>query len=265
MPRSDHELLVRAALFQALARGFHYPTPDQAADLRTRLDRQIAQRAQLPQTPLDRALRAARRAWTEVSLPVLEAEYARLFLTGFTCPLHETAYGDGRRMAGRTAEIADISGFYLAFGLQPSAREADLPDHLCAELEFYSVLLLKQAYAQSRRWTARDRLARRAARIFMDDHLGRWVRAFHDSLQEQAPPPAYATLARLLVTAVEAECRRLRIHPRLLSGRIMGDDMQNEAFVCPHAGAEAGRNASPAWQPVFLAASHLPPTASPGS
>lgn len=71
----------------------------------------------------------------------------------------------------------------------------------------------------------------------MDDHLGRWVKSFADNLIEQAPPVAYRALTRLLVVAVDEECRRLRIHPQLLAGRISGDEMQAEEFICPH---EAG-------------------------
>lgn len=230
----EPDLLARAALFRLIAQGFHYPTPDLPHVIVTALNRQMAAQPRGALSPLFRALRAARAAWSNVYIPALEAEYTRLYLTGIASPPHETAYGDGRRMAGRTAEIADISGFYLAFGMQLSDREADLPDHLCTELEFYSILLMKQAYAHNQRWMERRRITERAARTFLEDHLGRWVEAFANSLIEQTPPVAYHALARLLVTAVRNECRRLRIRPRLLTGRLAADDMQTEEFVCPH-------------------------------
>ena len=63
------------------------------------------------------------------------------------------------------------------------------------------------------------------------------LKSFADNLIEQAPPVAYRALTRLLVVAVDEECRRLRIHPQLLAGRISGDEMQAEEFICPH---EAG-------------------------
>lgn len=248
----EPDLLSRAALFRGLARGFYYPVSRRPGDdprnevLQT-LTRQIAVRRGRRPTPLSRALYAARAAWASASMDELEAAYTRLFLTSIGSPLHETAYGDGRRMAGRTTEIADIAGFYSAFGLQPSEQEADLPDHLCSELEFYSILLIKLAYALNRRWLERRRITERALRAFMNDHLGRWVKAFADSLSEQGAPAAYRALARLLVAAVDEECRRLGIRPRLLTGRISGDTMQAEEFVCPH---EAGA-------PETAAAAHV--------
>jgi len=58
--------------------------------------------------------------------------------------LYETEYGRERVMA-KTNELADLSGFYQAFGLNSDSEEVvhDMADHVSVELEFYSYLILK--------------------------------------------------------------------------------------------------------------------------
>lgn len=226
-------LLHRAEMFRVLALALAYP---QAGHREALLRAMRAARA---------GHREARRvfrdalllAWREPTQEELAAEYARLFLGQGPCSLHETAYGDGRRINGRPVELADIAGFYRAFGLQPAEDNPDLPDLLPTELEFYSLLCVKQVYAAQRRWQGRRRLSEEAARLFLEHHLGRWVGAFADGVQKHTALPAYRELARCLREAVAAECRRLRVWPRLAPGRLPYDEMQADEFLCPHDAA----------------------------
>ncbi len=166
----------------------------------------------------------------------MRAVYARVFLGSGPCPLRESAYGDGRRIAGRPAELADINGFYSAFGLAPSSAEPDLPDHLCSELEFYSLLLMKLAYASERGWRQRRRVAARAAKKFLEDHLGRWIGALAAQLRSCGAASPYRELAECLEGLVAAEVKRLRVHPSSAVGRLPRDLMQDDEFACPRAG-----------------------------
>lgn len=228
--RPPETLLARAALFRALARGFGYPQPGHRAELLRAL-------AGLPAARRLSWLKRVRAAWARARDCDLAADYTRLFLTAARCPLHETAYGDARRMAGRAAELADIAGFYSAFGLQLSQADPDLPDHICAEIEFYSLLLVKQAYAQSRSRLIQLRVTEKAARLFLGSHLGRWVRALAQAIAEQSPSSPYRELAQAVRAAVGEECRHLRIRPVPLEGRLPFDEMQAETFTCPLASA----------------------------
>jgi TorA maturation chaperone TorD len=231
------ELLRRAALFRAVALGFSYPFPGHVARLREALAALGEDSGPTPSgMGINRALRAARREWNQTSETGLQAEYTRLFLGSAPCPPHQTAYGDGRRIAGRAAELADIAGFYRAFGLQTSAVDPDLPDHLCAEVEFYSLLLVKQAYATKKNWMGRRAVTEKALRAFLEHHLGRWVTAFADNLKAQDGAKPLRALARLLQALIEAECRRLKVQPRPLEGRLPFDELQSEAFTCPREG-----------------------------
>ena len=244
-------LLAEAALFNLLAQGFYYPGPEQQAAVKKAFSRVQPHRD--PRTrriPRGRLLKAAQRAWEAAELAVLQAEYGRLFLGNVPCPLHETAYGDGRRIAGRAVELADIQGFYSAFGFALADDNPDLPDHLCTELEFYSLLLVKQAYALHCNWPARHRVARRAAAAFLEQHLGRWIGALGRSLADQRAATPYLALAALLEFSVKEQGKRLRITPQLAESRLPYDAMQADVFNCqqgvesPHLTAAQGTEAA---------------------
>lgn len=241
MPSTRREptagLLTRAALLKAIARGFAYPENGHARAMHHDLARLRDPGAREFSPRLRLRLARAARAWRAAGDGACAAEYMRLFLGSGPVSLHETAYGDGRRIAGRPAELADINGFYNAFGFTVSAVDPDLPDHLCAELEFASLLLLKQGYARHQPNPAHAALARAAAREFLAQHLGRWVGALAAALAANQAASPYAELAALLVATVSAECRRARVTPELAEGRLPHDAMQDESFVCPRTAA----------------------------
>lgn len=230
----------RAALFQALAEGFHYPSEGHA-------ERVLAALEPLIDTPdahlapvLGRALRQTHSHWRSASGETLEAEYSRLFLNQALCPLHETAYAGPGGVAGRTREIADISGFYLAFGLRTAEANADRPDHLCAELEFLSALLHLWARADAHGWREKREITARATRTFLADHLGRWHAAFAARLTANDAAPAYHALGELLTRAVAAECRIRGVRATRYDLEVGHDRMQEEdSLVCPRACAPA--------------------------
>ena len=59
-----------------------------------------------------------------------------------TCPPYELEYADGE-IIQRASELADIAGFYEAFGLSSAGPEHDRPDHFSAECEFLQVMTIK--------------------------------------------------------------------------------------------------------------------------
>lgn len=226
-------LLGRANIFRWLAQGLIYPYAGHRRAFLSGLPKE-KMGTDLALHRIKPSLNRINRSWRRASATELEYEYHRLFLGNGPCLLHETAYGDARRMAGRPAELADISGFYSAFGLELSESDPDLPDHLGAELEFYSLLLVKQAYARSRTWRAKRRLTENAGRVFLEYHLGRWIGALADSLQEAGAAPPYRELVRAADILVKTECQRTGAHPTITGCRLSNDEMQEEEFVCPH-------------------------------
>ncbi len=221
-------LIERAALFRLLAHGFVYPEPGNGALLLSAM-RNMAQHAGIGAADWSGLL----AAWEESNDESLAQEYMRLFLGSAPCSLHETAYGDGQRIAGKPRELADIRGFYKAFGMTLSEQDPVPADHLATELEFYSVLLLKQGYAMDEGWLEPLAVTEDAASKFMEQHLGRWLNAFVDGVRQQEATAPYRLLAEVTAAVIAEESKRLGVHPELLSGRIANDAMQEDALLCP--------------------------------
>ena len=162
--QETERLLAHAATFRVVALAFAVPRPGLAAEMRASLFRLAVGRLD---PTVQRAVTVARRAWLGASPSGLADAYLRLFMGRANVSLHETAYGDGRRVNGRPVELADIGGYYRAFGVQPRDSSPDLPDHVSAECEFLSILLLKEAFALDNGWPTEWRTTRQAAASFL--------------------------------------------------------------------------------------------------
>lgn len=246
--REVRALLERAELYRALARTFADPrslNPDRVAIDLERL------RPGAESAPWAGLWRAAARAWREVEGKAVAAEYSRLFQGQAPCPPRESAYGDGRRIGGRQAELADIRGFYEAFGVVPSTRAPDLPDHVSTELEFFALLLLKTAYAAAEGLEEQRQVSERATKAFLEDHLGRWLAPFRRRLEEHGAASPYPESARLVEAVVEEECERLDVVPMPAEGYAPHDPTAaSETFSCPMAArCEPPGAAGPASRP----------------
>jgi len=233
---SARRLLEEAALFGALAHAWEYPGSGRHAGVVDALRRVRAAQPRLrARGALGAAFATAEHAWSAAAPDALVAEYLRLFRGSVPCPLHETAYGDGQRLGGREVELADIRGFYAAFGFTLAPGTPDLPDHLGAELEFVSLLLVKQAYALEAGLADGVRVVKRATADFLEQHLGRWLPAWLGRLQECEAAEAYASLGVLVHRVVGSACARRRLAPRLTTWRATPDVMQADTFSCPMA------------------------------
>ena len=227
--RDASALLTRAAWLQALALAVGWPAAGHAASVCKALER-VPRRNE---PTLDTALAATLAAWRAAEEERLQYSYIRLFSGTGPCPPHETSYGDARRLGGPETELADISGFYAAFGIEVTGPMADLPDHLASELEFQSSLLVKAAYARVNGWPERQRIAQQAARDFCEHHLGRWVGAFREAVEAAEAMTPYLETARLIEAALQHECARLGANPSAVHGRVPVSSA--EALSCARA------------------------------
>ena len=116
------------------------------------------------------------------------------------CPPYETEYGQ-RHLFGQSQELGDIRGFYEAFGVRPR-RGGERPDHLACELEFLSLLAIKEASALAVADGERIGICRDAATLFLRDHAGRWVAAFAARISARSPGSGYAAAATLAAATV---------------------------------------------------------------
>lgn len=191
----------RAFLYAYLSRCFAYPDPG-FAELGPAGGDSIAAAATVA---LDPALAIdVAAALAPHSAESLAAEHTRIFTTGFAAPATETAY-ELDKAARRSAELADINGFYRAFGFAlASPVEAD---GLVAELEFLSHLLHMRLHAEATGKGEGVEICGSAYRAFLTDHVGRWVETFVMRLDE-TDSSFYRTVGRLLAALVAAEVAR---------------------------------------------------------
>jgi len=148
----------------------------------------------------------------------LNALYEHTFglVVSGACPPHETDYVDPKLVFRRSHELADISGFYLAFGLEPSRSSPERPDHIVLELEFMAFLLAHERRAfRSRDPDRHDdtQTCRDAQRRFLREHLAWWTPAFARLLEREDPDGFYGATARFLSASIPAERGFLSVAP----------------------------------------------------
>lgn len=223
--------LARSGLYRLLALGFRYPEPGSVAEFQRVRD--LLREGSWPFPHLERDV-------PPLAMPPadeLSGDYLRLFDRKVECSPYESEYGMGNRAFTKSRDLADIAGFYKAFGLDLGEQTTDLYDHVAVELEFMSVLALKEAYARHEGHEDGLDVTRGAAASFLREHLGRWVPSFCDKLEEAAEVPFYRQLAALTRSVVIAECAHYDVEPIPLT-RAIGpaiDDDRESAMVCPKA------------------------------
>ena len=142
----------------------------------------------------------------------LQKTFTRLF--GHTvrgaCPPYELEYGRGE-IIQQSSMLADLAGFYSAFGLEPTSGGNERPDHVSTECEFMAVLAAKEAYAIRQGDTAATELVRNAARSFLEEHLGRWLPSFARRIVGEDSDGLYGAIGGFAGVFVASECRQLDI------------------------------------------------------
>ncbi len=125
---------------------------------------------------------------------------------------YQIEYGPGTLVTS-TDTIADIAGFFKAFGLEIRDGNRDRADHLCLQLEFCSHLALQTAYLQlDEDETGIDVLVN-AQEDFIEDHLGRWIPRYSETVEDECVSAFYRELARLVDELVAEDVDRLDINP----------------------------------------------------
>lgn len=150
----------------------------------------------------------------EHGLDDLRSRYIELFDRGDgRVSLYETEYGRMRGMA-KGNDLADISGFYRAFGLQIDEQDAhEMLDHLAVELEFYAVLLAKQEYLARVGDAEGIAIVEDAQKKFLEAHLGPLARGVTTRFAAAADRGEYGEVLAWCGELVNRECVTLGVAP----------------------------------------------------
>jgi DMSO reductase family type II enzyme chaperone len=221
--------LGRGAIYGLLGAAFAYPLARRFQELA----HGAATAAAAPTTPESLRPRLARfaDAARDADPATVAAEYVILFDRQVRCPSYEGAYGAGRGLAGKGALLADVAGFYAAFGLRPAVQAPDTEDHVAAELEFMSALAVKEAWALGEDHAEGLAVTRAAQAAFLRDHLGAWAGAFAREVQAATPLLFYVAAAEVLAAWVDVEVAALGVEPASAAGP--DAPAEEESFTCP--------------------------------
>lgn len=219
-------LEARAAAYRLLSGAFREPVPaiPDAAQLREALA-SFPEGKGLPEVP---------------EVPAYpEVRARRLFGHNLSpdCPPYETQYDDAG-IFRRTQDLADLAGFYRAFGLDLAAGDRRT-DHLPVELEFVAILCLKESLAVAKGRGEDASVCRRARARFLGEHLGRWIGAFAAAAGAKAPGDHFAALAALTAALVERDAAALGPEASAPKARAaVVEDPQDSACVSCIGGAD---------------------------
>ncbi|MBZ0129576.1 MAG: molecular chaperone TorD family protein [Rhodobacteraceae bacterium] len=186
----------RAEIYRFLALAFSDPVPGGAKALQHQWSVTRAAMA---------ALGLAATSETNAAIAALDDDSlkrAHLSVFGHAvskdCPPYGGEYGQAH-IFEKSQTLADVVGFYRAFGLALAEGVHDRPDHIAFELEFMEFLSLKQALAEGQDHGAeRVAFCAKAQRLFLESHLGFWAFSFAHRLQQRPAPGPFAVWADLM-------------------------------------------------------------------
>jgi len=202
--------LARSRIYAHLAAWFRYPDQDSWEELTGKPNRGSFTEActLLAEEKVYRVLRRHRNGFPRKRCGTLE-EFQDLFQAVFghtvskEFPPYETEYGN-MHLFQQSDFLADLSGFYHAFGMQVRERVERL-DHVSIQLEFLHVLTFKEAHAHECYGEEEIRICREAQTSFLEDHLGRWGETFAKRLERRDPDGLFGGASRLLSDFLQAE------------------------------------------------------------
>lgn len=240
----------RSFAYRFLAEAFAFPEPDGwhwVRDGATREALAEAIRVAWPGVPgLVAMAGAAARSAAGVGLETARADHLRAF--GYTirgaCPPHEIEYGDNKADAlFRPHRLADLGALYRAFGIEMEDAVRERQDHLAIECEFASILAARSAHAIETGNADGIAACEGAWRLFMREHLGRWIQAFASRLEASRPAAWMRDAVALLLGIVRADCAALGIVPGSADIQLVSYDARDGDLCteeCGLAGARPG-------------------------
>jgi TorA maturation chaperone TorD len=138
------------------------------------------------------------------------AAYENTFglLVSCACPPYEMEYIDSKFVFQRSHLLADLAGYYRAFGLEISGKRPERSDHVANQLEFMAIVVgleRRAAADESDEQRQRIEVCQQAQTSFFRDHLAWWIPAFARLLERENPNGFYGAAGRFLAAFVPGE------------------------------------------------------------
>jgi TorA maturation chaperone TorD len=212
-----NEALAKAVVYRTFSIAFQEPTRDRLRDIGAFDGFSLfveALRCLDAPSGTD-ALEAAVRRLSAVAVGDVDAlagQYWRVFghtTRGLVCAC-ETEFGDDNKFQ-QPQQLADIAGYYLAFGLTPPSASETRLDHVACECEFLEFLNRKQARLLATALEGEGDqetldVTTQAERTFLRDHLGHFGRAFGAALAADGVGIYYAAFGSVFLQFLETVC-----------------------------------------------------------
>ncbi len=103
----------------------------------------------------------------------------------------------------QTQKLADLNGFYKAFGLEVESIER--ADHISTQSEFLSFLLLKHCLAKQNSLSEEKEICKKAFSDFQRDHFFEWVEMFAKNLTTHVDSDFYLLTGNFLSEFLKLE------------------------------------------------------------
>lgn len=211
------ESLARSRMYRALSLLIGPPKDTVLKEsTRSEILRDLTRLEELTQPEIQMSVREVLNELKDLNDPdgSIQQSYERSFLesTRGHLPLYETEYTTPHIFA-KTQMMADIAGFYRAFGMRSSSTHGERPDQASTELEFMHLLTLMKANACSKNDREKIEICTTAERKFIQDHLGRWMHELGMTIAETSPRPFHRKVGRLLAAFIADEIQRLEVAP----------------------------------------------------
>src|SRR6266545_2810511 len=219
-PSALDATLARAVVYRMLSIGFQPPTSERLDAIGAHDGFRVFVAALQYLDPRADGFASAAAQLGTLAIPDVEALAAgfwRLFghtTRGLVCAC-ETEYGPDNGFH-QPQQLADISGYYLAFGLRPTAASDARADHIACECEFMDFLNRKEALLldqpdASAGTSETFEATVMAERSFLRDHLGRFGRAFAARVASEDGHGYFGALGHMLLAFLDAECVRVDV------------------------------------------------------
>jgi TorA maturation chaperone TorD len=234
----------RAALYSALAIGFQAPTAENLSRLLTPESRlSLIGAAKMLYSSREPDLISLVEKFPDcddAGLAAVSSRHRELF--GHTVrgpiPPYETEYGN-EALFQLPHELGDLMGFYNAFGLMLKPGQHERADHISCECEFLMFLALKESYALEHEDQEMLAETEKAEKLFLRDHLGRFLPTFVSKLSRHEDSGFYGLLGELCRRFVLAECARLQVPSGTANLGLRPADDDRVPMACG-SGAECG-------------------------